>query len=286
MVMKRFRIALLCAALIQLPSMDGTSLAAEARDGDAARWGQARAVLLKMLEKQGRDEADLEQPRWYETPYMSVGHMPLIDRGLEHPLDLPMMAMVYDERARFHGETVLGALHLADELADMSRQEGAHPLGVTGEQLKALPEDIREYLAVDLKSNPAPVEALEPFATLVHGAAVAHVLREKALSGLSTEERARLTRLLPQYLLPEKNGKTVFRAYTASDLKECEEVLRLARRVDMKLLLASARCLAWATGRAIELLGDFRGHDGPSVIVDRATSMGRIVLGNRGPNSY
>jgi hypothetical protein len=77
MVMKRFRIALLCAALIQLPSMDGTSLAAEARDGDAARWGQARAVLLKMLEKQGRDEADLEQPRWYETPYMSVGHMPL-----------------------------------------------------------------------------------------------------------------------------------------------------------------------------------------------------------------
>ena len=53
---------------------------------DQQWWKSASNEIRRMLEETGRTVKDIEQPKWFEPGYCTLGRMPLVDTALAQPL--------------------------------------------------------------------------------------------------------------------------------------------------------------------------------------------------------
>jgi len=274
--------------------------AAEVSDTDLLWSDMIRDRILNMVAGSGRQVKSpkwvkraraglMDQPFFMGTGYLAIGHMPLVLTGLLDPLLLPDIALRTDGRARQAGGSLYGMFCLADEMANQA--EGGQPN--VSELLKAIrsdkdiPADVLEFLS-EFENPGMPGNLKGAFIVLVRATAIASVRIDKAFAGLSDEERKTLSLLMPQYFLPIRNGEPTFRCYTVSEMKECVEVWRLARKIDFSHFIFAAQVLAAGADESLRILkkADINISPKAQFIVDRKTSIGRIVIGNRVDTEY
>lgn len=253
-------------------------------------WAAARNRIEKALEKQGRSDEALESPKWFEQPYNTVGRMPLVDLALARPLLLPGIAAYAERETRAAGGNLQALLRLARELSDGVRRS-AEPWSVTKLlEAGAAPADlgaVEEALADCPGLADFPAELRNAVFLLAATAGVASELREKALSGLDENGRARLETLLPAYFVRRTPGGEVVRGYTC-EIDQCVELVALLGDVDFASLVLAARLTAGGLENFRAALAGLPPSAVPpgGVFFEHEASFGRIVLSGSGDDVH
>jgi len=267
------------------PAAITSSVQAQITLSDMEWWQAVSGEIRQMLKNTSRTENDIEQPKWFEIPYSSLGRMPLVDTALANPLLAPEIVMHFDSLCRNSGYKLAGLFSIAEQMADQS---------IAIEDNARAPDELSPEISGIIKEIQAdeniPAKVKEAVVILVEATAKAVQLRDKALESLKPEEIAKVTRLLPQYFIRVKEGKEVVDAYTVEDTKERVELIWLIQKVDFEKLLQAARIMASSADRASAILN--AGDSGPApktdsdIIFEKDSSIGRVIIGNSGDNIY
>jgi hypothetical protein len=252
---------------------------------DIEWWQTASGEIRQMLKTTNRTTDDIEQPKWFEVPYSTLGRMPLVDTALANPLLAPEIAMYFDNLCKNSGYKLSKLFSIAEQMADQAVVADDNvnaPFELSSEILSLIKE-------IQADEN-IPAKVKEAVIILVEATAKANQLRHKAFEPLKPEETARITQLLPQYFIRNKDGKEEVDAYTVKDIKDCVELIRLIQKVDFEMLLQSARIMASFADEASRILKieDFSRtiKMDSDIIFEKDTSIGRIMIGNKGDNIY
>jgi len=117
---------------------------APAPDPLEAWWKHARAKIERILEEQGRTPEAVENPKWFEQPYVTAGRMPLVDRCLAQPLAMPEVAGTADRRVREEEGRLVDLFVLSGELAGAAKM----PNPGQGQQDATGPDDLGRIQSV------------------------------------------------------------------------------------------------------------------------------------------
>ncbi|MFA5794872.1 MAG: HEAT repeat domain-containing protein [Candidatus Brocadiia bacterium] len=251
---------------------------------DLQWWGTAKAEIGRMLKDTNRTENDIEQPKWFESEYSTLGRMPLIDTALANPLLMPEIAMYFDGQCRKGSEGFQELFYTADEMANQSLREydNCHI-----KEAGLPPEAAQIYEDMNKDSGLAGISGL------LGGTMVAvfnaKTMCDSAFKKLTDDEKARAAKLLRQYFLAEKDGKTEFSAFTVESTDSNVELIHLMRNIDWSELLHAVHLITELMDDPEEIssvikLEPLKGR--PDILLDKETSIGRIIVGNTGNNTY
>ncbi len=264
-------------------------------------WATVRGEFRRLVEDVGLGGKYLEQPRWYDNGYSTIGRMPFIDSALEKPDTLPHMALSFNLDVEKHGNSMFELLTLAQYMADGIYTKGLHrpqnPINLRSmtedylADLSELPEEIRGLIR-SVYENDGVSEPLQHICgIIIKGAATASALRDDAFSGLSSDEIKRIESLLPQYFLPiDGNGNRQFRAYTVNTLDDCIDLIFLLAKIDWEKMREASREIGRVTDMVHVILDtcdpNVSGCSETGIVIDAETSIGRIIIGGTGDNIY
>jgi hypothetical protein len=257
-------------------------------------WDSARAEILDILTDRGHTEADLAQPKWletgnfqqpnfYETGYLAIGRMPMVDLSLNEPLSLPAIAEWADARAKAVDGSLFDQLVFAGELSETVKYAGPtrEEILTTVRTSDAITVDVAKWLAT------AEVPVADAITLLIRGTDLANQANARAFATLTSDEYSLLMQILPHYLLPIRQGKETFRCFTVMEVEECADVWRIGQKVNLASLIEAARIQTAVTDEVVRVLGatDLEGV-GEGVILDRVFSWGRVVVAGTGADQH
>ncbi|MFH1227982.1 MAG: HEAT repeat domain-containing protein [Planctomycetota bacterium] len=274
---------LLAVLSVLLPLIPATASPAEATD--LQWWGTAKAEINRMLKDTGRTAKDIEQPKWVEPEYSTLGRMPLVDTALANALIMPEIAMYFDEQCKKNADGLLGLFTTAEEMADQAVHKVIPPV-----QDSHPPTEEEAAISKEIEDNKdIPKEAKYALSLILDSSVRANWSIDRAFKNLSDGERSLIAKLLPQYYLNEKDGKISVSAYTVEDTGDRVELIWLLQKIDWGEFLQAARIMADAADKARAMLAKAAfgpAKNKPDILFDKETSIGRIIIGNTGNNVY
>jgi tetratricopeptide (TPR) repeat protein len=259
-------------------------------DSSKIWWNTACRQINKVLQEQGRDVVELENPKWFETSYFNLGRMPLVDTCLREPLNGPQIAIYFDDLIRKKSDQMAAMLDIADQMcnqvADVHPWDKLPKIDFTKEQTKELEDCFEELDAT--KTIPEDIKKI--FRTLISATAQASFLRDKAYSAFTPEERKRVEELMPQFFVPVIKGKASVRGYTCDNATAVELAI-LMQKVDYESLLQAGYILARAGDEAIAVLKALPPQENPNqnipdMLFEKNIFIGKIGIGGSGKNIY
>lgn len=259
-----------------------TSPLTPADASDLQWWGTARAEIRRMLKDTNRTEKGIEQPKWFESEYSTLGRMPLIDTALANPLLLPEIAMYFDKRCKNNSDSLWGLFLSAGAMADQSDNPPATMVDLL------MSGDVAEAIRAIKANKDIPLNAKEIIDVIINAVNNSSLVGSSAFGSFTPEGKIKTTELLSHYFIKEKDGKNDIQAYTVEDTTDNVELIGLLQKVDFNLLLISARFMTEAIDKVKLILkkSDFTNTNDTSILFDKETSIGRIIVGNTGNNTY
>ena len=266
------------------PPVTDTSPLVPEHASDLQWWHMAKSEMRRMLKDTNRTEQNIEQPKWFESEYSTLGRMPLIDTALANPLLMPEIAMYFDGKCRKNQGSFRQLFDIADEMANQAMTE------FDGCSIKegGLPPEASEIYEEINKNND-----LSPISGVLGGTMVAifnaKIMSDNAFSKLTADEKIRAAELLRQYFLKEQDGKTECKAYTVESTDDNVELIRLLQKIDWQPLFHASHFITELMDGTKEILSAIKLESlkgSPDILFDKATSIGRIIVGNTGNNVY